>query len=143
MYNLNKGSLYAWQWCYTAPQSPQRTAEEQHFCLCLWILPHTHIFTPADSTCSQQSTAVLLTCIIFYGVVHCTKLQTRNTHSETCKLSGTLLEVSFPPSRTSTPGGVQGKPGGLSKTPATCPTVCSLCCPQGDVAAASDPALAD
>ncbi len=55
----------------------------------------------------------------------------------------TLLEVSFPPSRTSTPGGVQGKPGGLSKTPATRPTVCSLCYPQGDVSAASDPALAD
>ncbi len=42
----------------------------------------------------------------------------------------TLLEVSFPPSRISPPGGVQGrKPGGLSKTPATRPTVCSLCCP--------------
>ncbi len=53
------------------------------------------------------------------------------------------LKVSFPPSRTSTPGGVQGKPGGLSKTPATRPTDCSLCCPQGDVSAASDPALAD
>ncbi len=51
--------------------------------------------------------------------------------------------VSFPPSRISTPGGVQGKPGGLSKTPATRPTDCSLCCPQGDVSAASDPALAD
>ncbi len=37
----------------------------------------------------------------------------------------------------------QGKPGGLSKTPATRPTVCSLCYPQGDVSAASDPALAD
>ncbi len=58
-------------------------------------------------------------------------------------LPATLLEVSFPPSRTSTPGGVQGKPGGLSKTPATRLTVCSLCCPQGDVSAASDPALAD
>ncbi len=45
-----------------------------------------------------------------------------------------------PPSRISTPGGVQGKPGGLSKTPATRPTDCSLCCPQGDVSAASDPA---
>ncbi len=52
-------------------------------------------------------------------------------------------KVSFPPSRISTPGGVQGKPGGLSKTPATRPTDCSLCCPQGDVSAASDPALAD
>ncbi len=60
-----------------------------------------------------------------------------------CELPTTLLEVSFPPSRISTPGGVQGKPGGLSKTPATRPTVCSLCCPQGDVSAASDPALAD
>ncbi len=40
-------------------------------------------------------------------------------------------------------GGVQGKPGGLSKTPATRPTDCSLCCPQGDVSAASDRALAD
>ncbi len=60
-----------------------------------------------------------------------------------CKLPATLLEVSFPPSRISTPGGVQGKPGGLSKTPATRPTVCSLCCPQGDVSVASDPALAD
>ncbi len=60
-----------------------------------------------------------------------------------CELPATLLEVSFPPSRTSTPGGVQGKPGGLSKTPATRPTDCSLCCPQGDVSAVSDPALAD
>ncbi len=56
-----------------------------------------------------------------------------------CELPATLLEVSFPPSRISTPGGVQGKPGGLSKTPATRPTDCSLCCPQGDVSAASDP----
>ncbi len=47
------------------------------------------------------------------------------------------------PSRISTPGGVQGKPGGLSKAPATRPTDCSLCCPQGDVSAASDRALAD
>ncbi len=31
------------------------------------------------------------------------------------ELPATLLEVSFPPSRISTPGGVQGKPGGLSK----------------------------
>ncbi len=60
-----------------------------------------------------------------------------------CELPATLLEVSFPPSRISTPGGVQGKPGGLLKTPATRPTDCSLCCPQGDVSAASDPALAD
>ncbi len=60
-----------------------------------------------------------------------------------CELPVTLLEVSFPPSRTSTPGGVQGKPGGLSKTLATRPTDCSLCCPQEDVSAASDPALAD
>ncbi len=60
-----------------------------------------------------------------------------------CELPATLLEVSFPPSRISTPGGVQGKPGGLSKTPATRPTDCSLCCPQGDVSAASDRALAD
>ncbi len=60
-----------------------------------------------------------------------------------CELPATLLEVSFPPSRISTPGGVQGKPGGLSKTPATRPTDCSLCCPQGDVSTASDPALAD
>ncbi len=35
------------------------------------------------------------------------------------------------------------KAGGLSNTPATRPTVCSLCCPQGDVSAASNPALAD
>ncbi len=60
-----------------------------------------------------------------------------------CELPATLLEVSFPPSRISTPGGVQGKPGGLSKPPATRPIDCSLCCPQGDVSAASDPALAD
>ncbi len=60
-----------------------------------------------------------------------------------CELPATLLEVSFPPSRISIPGGVQGKPGGLSKTPATRPTDCSFCCPQGDVSAASDPALAD
>ncbi len=60
-----------------------------------------------------------------------------------CELPATLLEVSFPPSRTSTPGGAWGKPGELSKTPATRPTDCSLCCPQGDVSAASDRALAD
>ncbi len=60
-----------------------------------------------------------------------------------CELPATLLEVSFPPSRTSTPGGVWEKPGGSSMIPATCTTVCSLCCPQGDVSAASDPALAD
>ncbi len=35
------------------------------------------------------------------------------------------------------------KPGGSSMTPATRPTDCSLCCPQGDVSAASDPALVD
>ncbi len=40
-------------------------------------------------------------------------------------------------------GGVQGKPGGSSRTPATHPTDCSLCCPQEDVSTASDPALAD
>ncbi len=57
-------------------------------------------------------------------------------------ITATLLEVSFPPSRTSTPGNVQGKPGGLSKTPATRPTDCSLRFLQGDVSAASDPALA-
>ncbi len=34
------------------------------------------------------------------------------------------------------------KAKGLSKTPATRPTDCSLCCPQGDVSAASDPSLA-
>ncbi len=60
-----------------------------------------------------------------------------------CELPATLLEVSFPPSRTSTPVGVKGKPGGLSKTPATRPTDCSLCYPQEDVSAASDPAVAD
>ncbi len=60
-----------------------------------------------------------------------------------CELPATLLEVSFPPSRTSTPGGVQGKPGGSSRTPTTRPTVCTLCCPQEDDSAASDPALAD
>ncbi len=59
------------------------------------------------------------------------------------ELPATLLEVSFPPSKTSTPGGVQGKPGGSSRTPATRPTDCSLCCPHGDVSTASDPALAD
>ncbi len=31
------------------------------------------------------------------------------------------------------------KPRGLSRTPATRPTDCSLCCPQEDVSAASDP----
>ncbi len=56
-----------------------------------------------------------------------------------CELPATLLEVNFPPSRISTPGGVQGKPRGSSKTPATRPTDCSLCCPQEDVSAASDP----
>ncbi len=35
------------------------------------------------------------------------------------------------------------KAGGSSRTPAIHPTDCSLCCPQGDVSAASDPALAD
>ncbi len=48
------------------------------------------------------------------------------------------LYVSFPPSRTS----ILWKPGGSSRTPATCPTDCSLC-PQEDISAASDPALAD
>ncbi len=67
----------------------------------------------------------------------------RRALQRVCELPATLLEVSFPPSRISTPGGVQGKPGGLSKTPATHPTDCSLCCPQGDVSAASDPALAN
>ncbi len=38
---------------------------------------------------------------------------------------------------------VQGKLGASSRTPATRPTDCSLCCPQEDVSAASDPALAD
>ncbi len=60
-----------------------------------------------------------------------------------CELLATLLEVSFPPSRISTPGGVQGKPRGSSRTQANRPTVYFLCCPQGDVSAASDPALAD
>ncbi len=69
--------------------------------------------------------------------------QTAGLCKGSCELPATLLEVSFPPSRISTPGGVQGKPGGLSKTPATRPTDCSLCCPQDDVSAASDPALAD
>ncbi len=55
----------------------------------------------------------------------------------------TLLDVSFPPFRTSTPGGAWGKPGGSSKTPATRPTVCSRCFPQEDVSAASDPTLAN
>ncbi len=32
-----------------------------------------------------------------------------------CELPATLLEVSFPPSRISTPGGVQGKPGGYQR----------------------------
>ncbi len=32
---------------------------------------------------------------------------------------------------------------GSSRTPATRPTVCSLCCPQEDVSGASDPALAN
>ncbi len=71
------------------------------------------------------------------------RLATAKLCKGSCELPATLLEVSFPPSRTSTPGGVQAKPGGLSKTPANCPTVCSLCYPQGDVSAASDPALAD
>ncbi len=39
--------------------------------------------------------------------------------------------------------GLCERPGGLSKTPATRPTDCSLCCPQDDVSTASDPALAD
>ncbi len=68
---------------------------------------------------------------------------TAGNRKASCELPATLLEVSFPPSRISTPGGVQGKPGGLSKTPATRPTDCSLRCPQEDVSAASDPALAD
>ncbi len=45
----------------------------------------------------------------------------RRALQRSCELPATLLEVSFPPSRISTPGGVQGKPRGLSKTPATCP----------------------
>ncbi len=71
------------------------------------------------------------------------QLATAGLCKGSCELPATLLEVSFPPSRTSTPGGVLGKPRGLSKTPATRPTDCSLCCPQEDVSAASDPALAD
>ncbi len=76
-------------------------------------------------------------------VLETAPLATAGLCKGSCELPTTLLEVSFPPSRTSTPGGVQGKSRGLSKTPATRPTVCSLCCSQGDVSAASDPALAD
>ncbi len=55
-----------------------------------------------------------------------------------------IIGGEFPPSRTSTPGGcIRGKPGGSAMTPATRPTDCSLCCPQEDNSAASDPALAD
>ncbi len=68
---------------------------------------------------------------------------TAGNRKGSCELPSTLLEVSFPPSRTSTPGGAWGKPGRSSRTPATHPTVCSLCCPQEDVSAASDPALVD
>ncbi len=60
-----------------------------------------------------------------------------------CELPATLLEVSFPPSRTSTPGGVQGKPGGLSKTPATRPTVLLSLLSSGRRLHSIDPALAD
>ncbi len=87
-------------------------------------------------TCTVES--ILTGCITaWFGN------NTAGNRKASCELPATLLEVSFPPSRTSTPGGVQGKPVGLSKTPATRPTDCSLCCPQGDVSAASDPALAD
>ncbi len=44
-----------------------------------------------------------------------------------CELPATLLEVSFPPSRISTPGGVQEKPRGLSKTQPPVPQMLSCC----------------
>ncbi len=90
-------------------------------------------------TCTVES--ILTGCITAW--LETAPLATAGLCKGSCELPATLLEVSFPPSRISTLGGVQGKPGGLSKTPATRPTVCSLCCPQGDVSAASDPALAD
>ncbi len=88
-------------------------------------------------TCTVES--ILTGCIA--ACLETAPLATTGLCKGSCELPATLLEVSFPPSRISTPGGVQGKPGGLSKTPATRPTDCSLCCPQGDVSAASDPAL--
>ncbi len=70
-------------------------------------------------------------------------LATATLYKGSCELSATLLEVIFPPSRTSTPVSVLEKPRGSSMTPATRPTDCSLCCPQEDVSTASDPTLAD
>ncbi len=97
-----------------------------------------------------QHPQILLTCTLESILTGCitawfgnSTAGNRKLCKGSCELPATLLEVSFPPSRTSTPGGVQGKPGGLSKTSATRPTVCSLCCPQGDISTASDPALAD
>ncbi len=70
-------------------------------------------------------------------------LATAKLYKGSSELPATLLEVSFPPSRISTPGGVLEKPEGSSRTPATRPTERPLCWPQEDVSAASDPTLAE
>ncbi len=112
---------------------------------CLFFLRRLRKFGTSPSilrsfyTCTAES--ILTGCITaWFGN---STAGNRKLCKGSCELPTTLLEVSFPPSRTSTPGGVQGKPGALSKTPATRPTDCSFCCPQEDVSAASDPALAD
>ncbi len=66
-------------------------------------------------TCTVES---ILTGCNHRLVLETAPLATAGLCKGSCELPATLLEVSFPPSRISTPGGVQGKPGGLSKTPA-------------------------
>ncbi len=55
-----------------------------------------------------------------------------------------IVKVSFPSHQDIYNRAVyKESPEDSSKTPATCPTDCSPCFPQGDISAASDPALAD
>ncbi len=115
--------------------------------MCSWILDFLTGRSQVVRMGNNTSSPLTLNTGAPQGCVLSPLLYSLYTHDCTATHSSnviaTLLEVSFCPSRTSTPGGVQGKPGGLSKTPATRATDCSLCCPQGDVSAASDSALAD
>ncbi len=60
-----------------------------------------------------------------------------------CELPATLLEVSFPPSRTSTPGGCIRKARRIIKDSSHPSHRLLSLLPSGDVSAASDPALTD
>ncbi len=136
-----------------------RTIHPSIFCLaihhCLFFLSTIHPSIHPFNLSSIHQTFLPLSIkqsIIPYPSIHPSIFLTINlTIHSSILLSGLCflsiinpsIHLSTYLSRISTPGGVQGKPGGLSKTPATRPTVCSLCCPQGDVSAASDPALAD